>query len=81
MRLDKFLKTSRIVKRRPVANDLAEAGKVKVNGHVAKPGKKLAVGDIVEIDYEEATVKFRVDALEKHVRKEDASELYTILTD
>ena len=53
MRLDKFLKVSRLIKRRTVANDFAEAGRVSVNGKIAKPGTKLKIGDIISITFGE----------------------------
>lgn len=81
MRLDKFLKVSRIVKRRTVANEMASAGRVDVNGKRAKPGTEVKVGDILEIGYGQRQVRVRVLALKDHVRKEEADSLYQILSD
>lgn len=79
MRLDKFLKVSRIIKRRTVANDVCSMGRVTVNGRPAKPSVKLKVGDVVTIEFGNGNVTFRVLKLETTVRKEDASEMYELL--
>ena len=79
MRLDKFLKVSRILKRRTVAAEAAASGKVRVNGKEAKPGTKLKIGDEVEIRFGDETVKFRVLSLNPVVKKDDASSLYEII--
>ncbi|MCQ2482261.1 MAG: RNA-binding S4 domain-containing protein [Clostridia bacterium] len=81
MRLDKFLKVSRIIKRRTVANDVCSLGRVTVNGREAKPSVKLKVGDIVEVVFGNGTVKFRVLMLNETVRKENASEMYELIED
>ena len=60
MRLDKFLKVSRLIKRRTVANSVSEMGRVLVNGSQAKPAKQLKVGDIIEIEYANRTEKYEV---------------------
>ena len=79
MRIDKFLKVSRILKRRTVAQEAADAGKISVNGKVVKPSFRLKVGDIVELDYLSGTVKFRVLELKETVKKEEASSLYEVI--
>ena len=79
MRLDKFLKVSRIIKRRTVANDVCSLGRVSVNGHEAKPSVRLKVGDEVCIVFGNGEVKFRVLKLEESVRKENAAEMYELL--
>lgn len=76
MRLDKFLKVSRIVKRRTLSKEISDASRVKVNGRVAKPGLKLKVGDIIEVTFGRTILKVRVKKLVEHVLKDDASELY-----
>ena len=76
MRLDKYLKISRIIKRRTVANDACDAGKVVVNGKVARASYDVKVGDIVEITLGERTVKFKVSDVKEVVRKEDACQMY-----
>jgi ribosomal 50S subunit-recycling heat shock protein len=79
MRLDKFLKVSRIIKRRQVANDVCSAGRVTVNGRPAKPSVKLKEGDLVYIEFGNGTVGFEVLSLAPVIRKEDADSLYRIL--
>ncbi len=79
MRLDKFLKVSRILKRRSVANEACEASRVTVNGKTAKPAYTLKIGDIVEIRFGDRYFKFRVLALSEHVRKEEAEGMYGVL--
>jgi len=81
MRLDKFLKVSRVIKRRTVANDVCSAGRVSVNGKTAKPSVKLKVGDVVSIEFGNGVVTFRVLAIEQTVRKEEASSMYEIIED
>ena len=79
MRLDKFLKISRIIKRRTVANDACDAGRVSINGKVAKAAASVAVGDVVEIKFGTNTQKIEVLSLSEHVRKEEATGMYKIL--
>ncbi|NLB50841.1 MAG: RNA-binding S4 domain-containing protein [Clostridiaceae bacterium] len=81
MRLDKFLKISRIVKRRTVANEMASAGRVQVNGKKAKPGTEVKVGDLLEIGYGASLIRVRILEIKEHVRKEEAASLYQILED
>ena len=81
MRLDKFLKVSRILKRRTVAQEAADAGKISVNGKTAKPSYRLKTGDVVELNYISGTVKFRVLELRETVKKEEASSLYEVITE
>ncbi len=81
MRIDKFLKVSRILKRRTVAQEAAKNGKVLVNGREAKPGTRINPGDVVEIDYAVGKLRFRVLAVAESVKKNDAASLYEILTD
>ena len=76
MRLDKFLKVSRIIKRRTVANDACDAGKVTVNGKIARASYDVKIGDIVEITLGEKTVKFKVAEVKEVIRKEDACTMY-----
>lgn len=79
MRLDKFLKVSRILKRRSVANEACSGGRVSVNGKDAKPSHTLKVGDEVEVRFGSGAVKFRVCMLKETVRKEEAETLYEII--
>lgn len=79
MRLDKYLKVSRIIKRRTVANEACDAGKAVVNGKPARASYDVKVGDIIELNFETRQVKFRVEKVVDTVRKEDAGEMYTPL--
>jgi S4 RNA-binding domain protein len=63
MRLDKFLKVSRIIKRRTVANEAADGGRISVNGKVVKPSYEVKVGDIIEIKFGDKTSKFKIMAI------------------
>ena len=76
MRLDKYIKVSRIIKRRTVANDACDAGKVTVNGKIARASYDVKIGDIVEITLGEKTVKFKVAEVKEVIRKEDACTMY-----
>lgn len=79
MRIDKFLKVSRILKRRSSAQDAARAGRVAVNGKEAKPAHDLKVGDRVEIRFGEGSVRFEVLKLCEFCRKEEAGSMYRVL--
>ena len=81
MRIDKFLKVSRILKRRTVAGDACKAGKVSVNGKDVKPAYNLKIGDEVELKFAAGSLKFRVLALKETVKKEEAATLYEIISD
>lgn len=77
MRLDKFLKVSRLIKRRTVANTVSEMGRVLVNGNPAKPAKQLKVGDIIEIEYSNKVEKVEVLIIPSgNVSIQDSSTLY-----
>lgn len=79
MRLDKFLKVSRIIKRRTVANDACSGGRVSLNGRVAKPGADVGEGDLLEIRFGNRVGKYRVLSIKETVRKEGAADLYEVL--
>ena len=79
MRLDKFLKGSRIIKRRTVANDACDTEHVSVNGRRAKASYDVKEGDIVEITFGQRVLKFRVLQVKETVAKSDASALYEII--
>ena len=79
MRIDKFLKVSRILKRRTVAQEAAEAGKISVNGREVKPAYRVKVGGVVELAFASGTLKFRVLALKETVKKDEASSLYEVI--
>ncbi len=80
MRLDKFLKVSRLIKRRTVANTVSEMGRVLVNGNPAKPAKQLKVGDIIEIEYSNRTEKVEVLIIPSgNVSIQESSTLYKVI--
>lgn len=76
MRLDKYLKVSRIIKRRTVANDACDAGRVTVNGKVAKAGTEVKIGDVIEIKFGNNTTKVEVLAISETQKKEEAAFMY-----
>ena len=76
MRLDKFLKVSRLIKRRTVANEACDAGRVMVNGKTAKASVSVKAGDVIEIAFGNKNVKVEVLDVQETVRKEDAKELF-----
>ena len=80
MRLDKYLKISRIIKRRTVANEAADAGRITVNGKVAKPSSALKAGDVLEIRFGAKTMRVRVESVAEFAKKEDAAAMYTLLS-
>ena len=79
MRLDKYLKVSRIIKRRTVANEACDAGKVIVNGNVARASYNVKTGDIIEITLGAREIKVKVTAVNEHSTKETASDMYEII--
>ncbi|MBO4962465.1 MAG: RNA-binding S4 domain-containing protein [Clostridia bacterium] len=79
MRIDKFLKVSRILKRRTVACDACNGGKVSVNGKSVKPSYMLKIGDIIEISLGANTLKLRVLSLKETVKKEESALLYEVI--
>jgi ribosomal 50S subunit-recycling heat shock protein len=79
MRLDKFLKVSRIIKRRTVASEACDKQRVHVNGSPAKPGKDLKIGDVLEIRFGSGSLKVKVLSLAETVRKEAAGDMFEIL--
>ncbi|MBR0277759.1 MAG: RNA-binding S4 domain-containing protein [Clostridia bacterium] len=79
MRLDKFLKVSRIIKRRTVANEACDQGRVSVNGKTAKASLDIKTGDIIEIKFGEKVFKAEVLNVAEHVLKNEASELYRVI--
>ena len=79
MRLDKWLKVSRLIKRRTVANEACDAGRVLVNDKPAKASVNVKVGDIIEIQFGTSSVRVEVLDVQETVRKDDAKELYRYL--
>ncbi len=79
MRIDKYLKIARIIKRRTIANEACQAGRVLINDKVIKSGTKVKVGDIVEIRFGNNTTKFEVLDIKEHVKKEEVMNLYRMM--
>ena len=79
MRLDKYLKVSRIIKRRTVANEACDAGRVTVNGKAARASYDVKVGDIIEISFGAGDFKAEVTSVAETVKKDDAAGLYKII--
>ena len=79
MRIDKYLKVSRLIKRRTVANEVADAGRILVNGRLAKASYAVKVGDVIEITFGNRPVKVRVLSTEAPLGKDVAREMYQII--
>lgn len=79
MRLDKYLKVSRIIKRRTVANSACDAGKVLVNGKAARASYDIKVGDIIELELGKNSLRVQVLNVNEYSKKEDASNMYSVL--
>lgn len=79
MRLDKFLKNSRVIKRRTVAKEAAESGRIKVNGKTAKPGLEISLNDIVEVTFGNNIVKFEVLQIIENPKKDEADKMFRII--
>jgi ribosomal 50S subunit-recycling heat shock protein len=79
MRIDKYLKVSRLIKRRTIANEACDAGRITVNGKIVKASYDVGEGDVIEIRMGERTVKVEVTAVAEHVLKNDASSLYRVI--
>ncbi|QGH32655.1 RNA-binding S4 domain-containing protein [Gracilibacillus salitolerans] len=78
MRLDKFLKVSRLIKRRTLAKEIADQGRILINGNVAKAATNVAVGDEMKIQFGQKLLTIQIDDLKEMVKKDEASNLYTI---
>ena len=79
MRLDKYLKNSRLIKRRTIANEACDAGKVTVNGKVARASYDVKENDIIEIQMGAKPIKVRVLVVSEHATKADAAQMYTVI--
>lgn len=79
MRIDKFLKNARVIKRRAVAKEACDQGRVLVNGKAAKPGTELSIGDEIEIIFGSRPMKIKVEQLLEHVMKDDSKAMYSIV--
>ena len=80
MRIDKYLKVSRLIKRRTIANEACDAGRITVNGKIVKASYDVKPGDIIEIKMGERILKVKVVDIAEHVLKNDAALLYEVLT-
>lgn len=81
MRLDKFLKVSRIIKRRTVANDACDAGRVIINGKTGKPGADVKEGDRLEIRFGNRVGQYEIVSIKEHAPKSDAADMYRVLSE
>lgn len=81
MRLDKFLKVSRVIKRRPVAKEIADKGRILINDKVAKSSSDVAIGDTIEIRFGNRTVVLKVKDLKDSTKKEDAEQMYETVSE
>lgn len=79
MRVDKFLKVSRLIKRRTVAKDVSDQGRVLINGREAKPSSTVKVGDEVTVQFGQKLVTVKVERLAESTRKDEAASLYTLV--
>lgn len=79
MRIDKYLKASRIIKRRTVAKEACEQGKVSINGKIAKPGDEVRIGDIISISFGSGEMKVEILDIKESVGKDQAGDLYKAL--
>ena len=81
MRLDKFLKVSRIIKRRPLAKTMSDDGRIEVNGRIAKAGTNVEVGDELKIRFGKRIVTYKVLDLKEHAKKEEAEQMIELIND
>lgn len=79
MRIDKFLKVSRLIKRRTVANEACDAGRVSVGGKPVRASYDVKVGDVIEISFGSRTVKVKVNTVSEYATKDSAGDLYTVV--
>ena len=80
MRVDKFLKVSRLIKRRTVANDACSGDRVQINGKTAKPGDRVKIGDVITLYFGSNTLNVEVLSLDEKVKKDDAKDLYKVIS-
>ena len=81
MRIDKFLKVCRLIRRRTLANEACDGERIMINGKAVKPGKEVKVGDLVSVVYGNKTVTVRVLSTENTVKKEDAAKMYEVVNE
>lgn len=80
MRLDKYLKVTRLIKRRTVANEACDAGKISVNDKIARASYDVKIGDVIQINMGAKTLKVKVTNVSEHVKKEDAADNYIVIS-
>ncbi|EME5422177.1 RNA-binding S4 domain-containing protein [Enterococcus faecium] len=81
MRLDKFLKISRIIKRRSVAKEVSDKGRIQINGKLAKSSSDVKVGDILKVQFGNKTLEVKIMELHESTKKEDAQKMYEIISE
>ena len=79
MRIDKFLKVSRVIKRRTVAQEACDGGRIEINGKIAKTSKDVNVGDVVSVTFGNRTMSFEVLSVDEHQTKQSAESMYRLL--
>lgn len=79
MRIDKYLKNSRLIKRRTIAKEACEQGRILINDKAAKAGSLVAVDDVISMDFSSRIIKVKVTDLKEHVTKDDAKEMYVVI--
>lgn len=79
MRIDKFLKVSRVIKRRSVAQEACDGGRIEINGKQAKPSKDVKIGDVVTVSFGNDSMSFEVLSVDEHQTKQSAETMYRIL--
>lgn len=81
MRLDKYLKVARIIKRRTISKDLASLGRVQINGRVAKPSTEVTVGDVLLMHLKDRNLSVRVNAIKEYCKSDDADSMFVVLSE
>lgn len=81
MRIDKYLKNARLIKRRTIAKEACDQGRILVDGKIAKPGTEVMIGNVVQIKFGEKTTTIRILDLEEHTRKEMSKLLYEVISE
>lgn len=81
MRLDKYLKVSRLIKRRTLAKEASESERILVNDKIAKPSKELKIGDTITIEFGRKEITVKVLSLTSSIKKEDASNMYELISE
>lgn len=79
MRIDKYLKITRLIKRRTIAKEACAQGRITINDKLAKPGSEVSVNDIIAMDFSSRIIKVKVLIIKEHVKKEETTELYEVI--